>query len=141
VDLALLGGDRHHFRPAPGDRPDIGVLEALFGQSLAAGFVDLFDRPRDFKIEDARRFLQPLAVLGQLEDLTAIGAFALEDGARIMQAMRQHMQLGIAPGHESPVQPDMTGAIVERIDQHDSLPTGRLLTVKTGICGAERDWA
>ena len=43
---------------------------------------------------------------GRLKDLTAIGALAFEYRARIVQAMAEHMQIGISPRHQLAVVPD-----------------------------------
>ena len=56
---------------------------------------------------------QALGMLGRLEDLAAIGALALEDGAGVMQRVGQNMRLGVAPGDELAVVPDPAVAIVE----------------------------
>ena len=65
----------------------IGVLLAVLLQHEPLGGVDLGDRVGDFEVEHLRRALQPLGMLGALEDLAAIGALALEHGARIVQAV------------------------------------------------------
>ena len=38
-------------------------------------------------------------MFGELENLAVIDPLALEYGTGIMQAMRQHVDLGIAPGN------------------------------------------
>src|SRR5690348_17984151 len=53
------------------------------------------DRIGNLEIKDLRRPLQPLGMLRRLEDLAAIGALALEYGAGIMQAMAEHMHVGL----------------------------------------------
>src|SRR5260221_12872394 len=45
-------------------------------------------------------------MFGGLEDLAAIGAFAFEDTAGIVEAMAQHMEVGLVPWHELAVVPD-----------------------------------
>ena len=78
VDLVVLRRDAHHFGAAPGDRAHIGVLLAVLLQHQALGGVDLGDRIGNFEVEDLRRLLQALGMLGAFEDLAAIGALALE---------------------------------------------------------------
>ncbi len=105
-----------------GDRPDIGVGEALLLQERAAGLVDLGDGIGDGEAEDARRFVQPLGVLGELEDLAAIGALALEHGARIMQAVGEDVDLRVRPLHEFAVHPDVAVKLIEGNGCHADLP-------------------
>src|SRR5674476_779254 len=49
---------------------------------------------------------QATGVFGRLEDRPAIGALALEHGARIVQAVAEHMQIGVSPRHHLAVVPD-----------------------------------
>src|SRR6185437_10335655 len=85
---------------------DIGVFLAVLVDDHLLGLDDLVDRIGDFEIEHLRRFLQPFGVLLGLEDLAAIGALAFENAARIMQAVREHVQVGVLPGDEFAVVPD-----------------------------------
>ncbi len=55
-----------------------------------------------------------LVVFRRLEDLAPIGSLALEDTACIMQAMRQNVEIGVAPGNQRAVVPDNTVTIIER---------------------------
>ena len=57
-------------------------------------------------------------MLGALEDLAAIGALALEHGARIVQAMGADVQVGVAPGHELAVVPDDAVELVVGLVHH-----------------------
>ena len=104
-----LRRDAHHLAAAPGDRPHIGVGKLVQHEQLAADRVDLVHRIGDREIEQPRAVEQPLGVLGQLEDLAAIGALALEHAARIVQTVGQHVDLGVGPVDEGAVEPDLSG--------------------------------
>src|SRR5262245_16973343 len=52
------------------------------------------------------------------EDFAAVGAFALEHGARIMQAVGEHVQGSVAPWHELAVVPDHPLEAVVRLLCH-----------------------
>jgi hypothetical protein len=65
--------------------------------------------------------MQALAVLMRLEDLAFISAFAFEDTGGIMEAMRQDVNLGVAPGHHLAVKPYKAVAIVKRQNAHQGL--------------------
>ena len=52
VDRVTLRRDAHHFRAAPGDRPDIGVGEMVLFQHFGFGGVDLRDAPGELKVEN-----------------------------------------------------------------------------------------
>jgi site-specific DNA recombinase len=112
VDFRLLGRDAHLLGAAPGERAHIGILKAARGEHLAAGGVDLLDAPGDLEIEQPRALAEPLAVLGQLEDLAAISALTFEHGRGVMEGVGEDMDLGFAPGDELAVEPDPTVAVV-----------------------------
>ena len=59
----------------------------------------------------------------QAKDAAVVDALAFEDATRIMQAMAQHMQLGVAPRNQSAVIPDEAVTIVEREHGHEGLPS------------------
>ena len=48
----MLRRHAHHFRAAPGDRPDIGVGEIVSLQHFGFGGVDLRDAPGQLKVEN-----------------------------------------------------------------------------------------
>src|SRR5262249_3280431 len=83
--------------------------------------VDLGDRIGNLEVEQAGGLPQPLGMLGTLEDFAAIGPFALEHAACIMEPMGEHVQLGVLPGHELAVVPDDAVALVEW-QGHDAPP-------------------
>ncbi len=107
VDAVRLRGDAHHLAAAPGDRTDIGVGQIVEHQKLAADRVDLVHRIGDGEVEEAGALEQPLRVLRQLEDLAAIGALAFEYAAGIMQAVGEHVHLGVSPVDERAIVPDL----------------------------------
>ena len=60
-------------------------------------------------------------MLLQLVDAAVIDALALEHAGAVMQAMGQHMGLGLAPGHQLAVIPERAVALVEGNDVcHDN---------------------
>ena len=61
-------------------------------------------------------------MFGELENLTAIGALALEYGACVVQAMGQHVDLGVGPFDELAVHPDEAFQLVEGNGCHGNLP-------------------
>ena len=52
-------------------------------------------------------------MLRELEDLAAVRAFALEDGAAVVQGVREHVDVGLPPGDELAVEPDLSVAVVK----------------------------
>ena len=113
MDFVVLRRDAELLRAAPGDRPHIGFFLIVLFQHEPLGGVDLGHRIGDFEIEDFGRAFQPLGMLGALEHDAAIGAFALEHAARIMQAVGEHADLALGRGNELAVEPDEIGALVE----------------------------
>jgi hypothetical protein len=73
-------------------------------------------------LKQARGFVKPLRVLGQLEDFAAIGPLALEHRTGIMETMGQDMDLGVRPSDEFAVHPDMAVELVEGNGCHENLP-------------------
>jgi hypothetical protein len=124
VDLVVLRRDAHHLGAAPGDRTHIGVLLAVLLQHQALGGVDLGDAVGNLEVERLRRFLQPLGMLGALEDFAAIGALALEHRARIVQAVRADVQRGFRPLDELAVVPNDAVEAVIGLLGHRVPPSG-----------------
>ncbi len=52
-------------------------------------------------------------MFGQLEDFAAVGALALEHRTAVVQRVREHVNIGLAPRHELAVEPDLSVAIVK----------------------------
>jgi hypothetical protein len=69
--------------------------------------------------------VQALAVLGELEDLAVIDAFAFENGAAVMQRMGEKMHPRVAPRDEFAVHPDVAVALIVRLSgrRHSKLPS------------------
>jgi hypothetical protein len=130
MDLVLLGRDAERFGAAPGDRPDVGVLLIVLVEHKLLGRVDLGHRVGNLEVENLRRILQPFGVLGALENLSAIGAFALEHAACVMQAVGQHTDLALGGGNELAVQPDQVRTLVEGHGHGILLPRGEARSVR-----------
>ncbi len=122
MNAVVLRRHAQRIRAAPGDRAHIGILEALLLEKLAAGIIDFRDAERNLETENARGFMQAFGMLVQLEYLAAIGALAFKHGARIMQAMGQHMDFRIFPVDEFSVQPDESVPLIEWNRSHFLAP-------------------
>ena len=112
MDLGRLRRDAHHLAAAPGDRPHVAIGELVGLDRVAAGLVDLGHAVGDGEVHRLGALVEALAVLGQLEDLAAVGPLPLEHRAGVVQPMAQHVQVGLAPGHELAVEPDEPIAVV-----------------------------
>jgi hypothetical protein len=113
MNRVVHGGDAELLGAAPGYGPDIGVRLLVLFDHEPLGSVDLGHAEGDFEIQDAGGMVQPLGVLGALVNCPRIGALALEYRAGVVQAVGQHMDLGVDVGHELAVKPDDTGHLVE----------------------------
>jgi hypothetical protein len=60
-------------------------------------------------------------MLAQLEDFAAIDALALEHRAGIVQPVRQHVNLGFAPGDHFAIEPDEAVTLIEGLCRHNFL--------------------
>ena len=112
VDLGRLRRDAHHLAAAPGDRAHIAIDELVGLDHVAAGLVDLGHAVGDREIQRLGAVVQALAVLVELEDLAAVGPLPLEHRAGVVQPVAQHVQVGLAPGHQLAVEPDEAVAVV-----------------------------
>src|SRR5262249_57507713 len=96
----------------------------FYAERIVAGF---FRAEGTALVDDERPHLRlrPVVRNGPLENSTAIGALALEHRARIMQAVGEHVQRGLAPGDELAVVPDDPLEAVVRLFCHGASPRGR----------------
>jgi len=120
------GGNCHMNRVAArghahllGTDPDQRAQVAGFQLVRAHDFLLCFDHglhvERDLHLEDLGRVVQPLRVFLQPEDRRAIdgvvSADTLEHCHAVMQAVREHVQSGIAPVDQLAVFPDFSVAV------------------------------
>src|SRR3546814_9478701 len=80
--------------------------------------VELVRRVGQLEPHELGRAHEPLGVLVQLEGLSVVNPRPLEYTARVMQAVRQDVNLGLAPRHHPAVLPDQ--AITIRSEEHTS---------------------
>src|SRR5690606_34925758 len=118
-------------------RAHIGVLLVVALQHQPLGGVDLGDRLGNLEIENVGGPLEPFGMLGDLENLAAVGALALEHAAAVMQRMGQHADLGVRCGHKLAVEPDQVRPLIER-HRHDSSPSVTFFSNRTKL-GSERE--
>ena len=123
--LVGLRRDAHHLAAAPGGGADIGVGEIVQDEKLAADRVDLLDRVGNGEIEKARALEEALGVLAQMKDLAAVGALAFEHAARVVEAVGQHVDLGVGPIDKGAVEPDFSGHLIERNARHSHILQAR----------------
>ena len=116
MDLGVLGRDRHHLAAAEGNGTDIAVLDVLRLGGGHAGGADLVLGKRNCHAQLFGGKEQPRGMFLQLVDAPAIDALALEHAGAVMQAVRQHMGLGVLPGHQLAVVPKAAVALVEGND-------------------------
>jgi hypothetical protein len=126
MDGGVLRRDRHHLRAAPGDRADIEIAAAVGVDHLLLGSAQLFGAVGNGEIQQVRPISGSARNARRLVDLAGIGALALEHRAAVMQSVREHMQLGVAPGNQFAVQPDEAVAVVKWKNGHRRTPSCRL---------------
>ena len=118
ADGGFGGEDAHLFGAAPGERADIGVFEAGFGEGVAFGGLDFGDAIGEVEAEDLGGFFQALGVVLGAVDLARIGPFAFEHGGGIVHAVGEDVDFGLAPGREFAVHPDKSVAVVIGNEAH-----------------------
>ena len=87
MDFGQLRGDGKLLGAAIGERADIGIGKIVRLQDGVAGGIYFSGGLRQIKAKQFSRVYQPVCMLFQLEDVAAIGAFTLEDGGGVMQAV------------------------------------------------------
>jgi hypothetical protein len=127
---------------APGDRPHIGIGETLALQGFDRGGIKLGHAVGDLEAHDRRRIVQALVMLGQLENSATISALSFEHGARIMQAVRENVNLCIFPRQKFAVHPDPSVQLVKRNCHGVTSPatTPDLLLSDTPARTVRQDW-
>src|SRR5437764_183646 len=80
---------------------------------LESGGARLLDRVRQLHVQEPRRGLQPLQVVGEPEHGGPVGrlvaANALEDPGAVVETVRADVDLGVAPVDELARHPDLLG--------------------------------
>jgi hypothetical protein len=93
-------------------------LELVLAHHGALGFHHLLGREGDLHAENLRAVEEPLGVLLQPKDRgtlgRVVGPHALEGAAAVVQGVRQHVDLGVAPVDERAVHPDLAVAVGHR---------------------------
>src|SRR5262249_37771367 len=99
---------------APRNWTDVAILQIVFVDDELFDSVELGNGIRNLEIEQLGRGFEPLRMLGRFENAAAIGPLALKHAGRIVQPMREHMELGLLPGDQTAVHPNETVALIER---------------------------
>ncbi|MNH17132.1 hypothetical protein D3C79_767890 [compost metagenome] len=108
----------NHLAATPGHRAQVAVDHLVALQQFMARRFQFSHLIGDGKVHQLRRAIQALAVFAQLENLAVVDPLAFIHGARVMQAMGQHMQLRPGPLDELAVEPDNALALIKRDTAH-----------------------
>ena len=118
VDGVALGADAELLVADPGQRPQVAALQLVDAHHLALRVAHLLEAERDLHAQDLGAVEQALGVLAQAEDRRAldrvVGAHAFEGAAAVVQRVRQHVDLGVAPVDQLAVEPDLAVAVGHR---------------------------
>ena len=110
---------------AVGQRPDVTGLEAVGRDHLVRGLAQLLDAVRQLHEVDLAGALEAPQVVHQAEDgraaIGGVGANALEDAGAVVHRVAEDVHLGVCPGHELAVHPDLLGLV-----HADTLQGGRI---------------
>src|SRR3954447_8481385 len=121
VDAPGEGGDDHVDRrigrveaeaaiAAKGERPDVAGAELVAADQLAGRRGELLGRVGKLQVAELGRLGEAVEVIGMAEHrrppLGPVTANALEDARPVVQAVREHMDLGVLPRYELAVLPD-----------------------------------
>ena len=118
VGRGLLGRDRHHFRPAPGDRADVSVGKALRLERGVGRVIEFLVGIADVHAEDFGRLEQPVGVFLVLEYLAPVGALALEHAGPVVQPVREDVQPPFIPIDHFTVVPELAAKLIEGNASH-----------------------
>jgi hypothetical protein len=113
-----LRTDRRHAHllgAVEAERTQVAALELVDPHDLPLGLHQDFRGVRNVHHVDLGRVEHPLGVLLQPEDcganLRLVGAHALEYGQAVVQGMGEDVGVGLSPGHELAVVPDLAVAV------------------------------
>ena len=119
-DGAFLRPDAERRRVEEGDRPDIGRFQTILPDDLVCRLDERFGRVRDRQVIESGRGVEALQVRVQPEHGRALGrwvaAHPLENAGAVVEGVRQHVNLRLAPGDELAVEPDS----VDRCKSHSA---------------------
>ncbi len=105
-----IGPQAHGFAAEKNERAYIALTQAVLAHHRAAGLIDGCLVERDFHAEDMRRLEQSPRVFLEAEYGRAgsrlIRADPFENRDAVVQAVRQHVHIGLAPGNQLAVEPD-----------------------------------
>ena len=115
VNGVAPGADAELLVANPHERAQIAALQLVGAHHGLLRLVHLLFAKRQLHAQDLGAVEQPVRVLRQAEDGRAahrvVGAHALEGAAAIVQRVREHMDLGVAPLDHLAVEPDLAVAV------------------------------
>ena len=113
IDSGVVRGDAHLPAAAPCRRTDVGVFEVLPFEEFAGDIVEFLDGVRDLEVQDFGGAVEALVVFLEAEDSAVVCALAFEDEAGVVEAVRDGVSFGVAPGDELSIEPDGAVSVVE----------------------------
>ncbi len=91
-------------------RTDVGRLELVLSYDLLLHLVQGVFVVGNLHADNVGRSVKPVGMLVESEDggalVRAVGAQSLEHAEPVVKGMREHVHLGVAPGHVLTVHPD-----------------------------------
>ena len=113
LDRVALGRDAELPVAVERDRPDVGRRQPVRAHEVVRRLAQLLDGERDLHVEQPRRVVQALHVVGKTEDGGAprrlVAANALEDTGAVVEAVDADVDLRVRPVDELAVHPDLVG--------------------------------
>ena len=113
VDRVPGRGDAELAVAGERDRPQVALGQPVGADQLHARGVQLVDRVRQVHVQEIRRVVQPLEVVGQPEDGRAlvglVAANALEDAGAVVEPVGADVNRCVGPVDELTVHPDLVG--------------------------------
>ena len=111
LDRGALGVEPHLAVAAEGERADVAGAQPITADQLLRRLADLVQRVIERQVVEVRGLLQALEVVAVAEDrrylgLGVVAADALEDPGAVVKPVREHVDVGVVPGHELAVFPD-----------------------------------
>ena len=105
-----VGTDTHALGTIERERPQIGAGQSVLFYNGNLCIVQGFGIVGNLHTENMGRPEESVGMVLQTENsgspVGLIGAYAFEHPQPVVQGMRQHMHLGISPGHHLTIEPD-----------------------------------
>src|SRR5439155_1130052 len=119
LDGVVARGDTQLAEAVERDRAHVALRQAVRGEELVRGGLELVDGERELHVQEASRVVQAPHVIGEAEHgrtlRRLVAADALEDARAVVEAVGADVNPSVVPVDELAVHPDLLGGLQRRL--------------------------